>query len=64
MSLYDYRESQKIDSKRYGFYALIMAAMRNADDINLNNLRKIFPDVHAELAERYNSPGGLLSSDK
>ena len=40
MSLYDYRESQEIDSKQYGFYSLIMATMRQADDINLDKLKK------------------------
>ena len=63
MSLYEYRESQEIDSKQYGFYSLIMAAMRQAEDINISKLKVLFPDIFNELQARYNAPGGKLEND-
>ncbi len=63
MSLYDYKESQEIDSKSYEFYSLIMSAMRKADDYNLNKLADAFPEVFRELKMRYNAPGGLLENE-
>ena len=64
VSFYDYKASLVIASERYPFYALIMAAMRQADTSNLNELKASFPDVWRELRERYNAPGGILASDK
>lgn len=58
MSYYDYVVSREIDENDYPFYALIMAAMRKADDNNLKALQNILPDVWQELKERYNLPGG------
>jgi len=63
MSLYHYQESRFIASKDYSFYALIMAAMRQADLNNLQRLRNEFEDVWDELQARYNSPGGRLPED-
>jgi hypothetical protein len=69
MSLYDYKVSQSLDRKGccgaqdIPFYALIMAAMRKADDINTNLLRQCWPDVWDELQRRYNAPGGVLPED-
>ena len=63
MSLYEYQESQEIESKNYGFYSLIMAAIRKADASNLNMLCLAFPETYSELKARYNSPGGKLESD-
>lgn len=63
MSLYDYRESIKIASKEYGFYSLIMAAMRQADDNNLIALQTVFPHTWGELKLRYNAPGGYLEGE-
>lgn len=62
MSLYDYRESQKASSE-YDFYALIMAAMRNADTVNLQKLRTVLPEAYDELIARYNAPGGLIGDE-
>ena len=62
MSLYDYQESQKA-SAEYDFYALLMAAMRNADTINAEKLKALFPEEYAELNQRYNAPGGLLPNE-
>jgi hypothetical protein len=39
MSLYEYKVSQEISAKDLPFYALIMAAFRKADSINLGKLR-------------------------
>lgn len=45
-------------------YALIQAAMRKADTPNLEALKAAFPETWAELQVRYNSPGGLLPSER
>lgn len=63
MSLYDYRMSIQISSEDHPFYALMMAAMRQADDFNLMKLRSIFPDLYEELKLRYHAPGGILETD-
>lgn len=63
MSLYDYKMSIKISSENHPFYALIMTAMRQADDINLGKLRWMFPDLYEELKLRYHAPGGILETD-
>lgn len=63
MSLNDYKESQKISACDYPFYALIMAAMRQADSFNLARLQREFPNQWEELQERYNAPGGMLDND-
>lgn len=60
MSLYDYKASQQLGMEDPPFYALIMAAMRKADDRNLLALQMAFPDVWTELRDRYNAPGGAL----
>jgi len=63
MSLYDYRASHDITLRDYPFYALIMAAMRQADTRNADALSGSFPDIWQELRQRYNAPGGVLSTD-
>lgn len=60
MSLYDYQVSKEIDSQGYPFYALLMAAMRQADTDNMVKLRAEWPEVDAELRARYHAPGGVL----
>lgn len=64
MSLYDYKVSQKISAKDYPFYALIMAAMRQADSRNIEMLKMSFPETWDELNQRYNAPGGLLPGEE
>lgn len=59
MSLTDYRESLHLAEG--SFYGLIMAAMRNADTVNLEKLKAAFPEQWAELQARYNAPGGCLN---
>ena len=63
MSLFDYNASKVIALADYPFYALIMAAMRQADTVNSVKLLRAFPQVHAELAIRYNAPGGYLPGE-
>jgi hypothetical protein len=67
VSRYAYEMSREIQiyrhELRWPFYALIMAAMRDADTINLMRLRMCWPEVFAELEARYNAPGGRLPSD-
>jgi hypothetical protein len=62
MSLYDYNESKKIG--HFSFAALLMAAMRQADSINIQTLKEGFPDIFLELSERYNAPGGYLKGEE
>lgn len=63
MSLYDYKVSKEISAKDYPFYALIMAAIRQADSDNVLLLESVFPEVYNELKERYYAPGGLLQGE-
>ena len=59
MSYNDYKQSLPL-SVQGSFYALIMAAMRNADTDNLNKLKEAWPGGFEELRKRYNAPGGFL----
>ena len=63
MSLYDYKQSQEIAARNYPFYALIMAAMRQADTNNLLMLQTMWPEQWKDLQARYYAPGGILDSD-
>ena len=63
MSLHDYNASKDIALANYPFYALIMAAMSQADTVNSEKLLRAFPQVHIELAARYNAPGGYLPGE-
>ena len=63
MSRNDYMKSGEIESFGYPFYAIIMAAMRQADDKNLEKLKSVFFDTWDELHKRYHSPGGHLPED-
>ena len=63
MSRYDYLESQKISAAGYPFYALIMAAFRQADSDNLAALKQAFPSVYVEFAQRYYAPFGMLEGE-
>jgi len=64
MSFYDYERSKMITGHSHPFYALIMAAARQADTDNMERLRGAFPNTIAELERRYHAPGGLLPSDE
>jgi hypothetical protein len=64
MSYYDYKVGREISAKDYPFYALIQAAMRQADTFNLEALKFAFPETFKELQERYNAPGGKLEGEE
>lgn len=64
MSRYDYEMSKKIEAQDYPFEALVMAAARKADTHNMAALSKAFPETVAELRERFNAPGGLLTHER
>lgn len=63
MSRYDYEISKQISGNGLPFYALIMAAMRQADTPNTRKLIDAWPEVYDELQARYNTPGGILAGD-
>lgn len=60
---FEYEASRQIHNACPPFYALIMAAMRGADEENLRRLKLGFPDVWDELEARYHAPGGLLAGE-
>ena len=64
MSLHEYIISQEIAKQDYPFYALIFAAMRQADSINIERLKAQWPAEYLEMQERYNAPGGALDEDE
>jgi hypothetical protein len=65
MSRYhDYVVSRQIAAQDHPFYALLMAAMRKADSVNTELLKKAWPEVYNELQARYSAPGGLLPEDR
>ena len=64
MSLYDYRMSQDIAKQGYPFYALIMAAMRQGDNENVEKLKDAWPLLWDEMFKRYSAPGGLLVGEE
>lgn len=63
MARCDYLVSQVIREKDYAFSALIMGAMRKADNLNLEKLKKAWPDIWKELQARYNAVGGWLPGE-
>lgn len=63
MSLFDYNISKRISAEDYPFYALIMAAMRQADTDNVVLLKHAWPDVWDDLYKRYHAPEGRLYGD-
>ena len=63
MSLHEYQQSTEIAQEDRPFYALIMAAMRQADSDNMLLLRTVFPDTWMEFNNRYHSVGGIIPSD-
>lgn len=63
MSLREYEISREVNGQAdWGedFYALVMVLMQRADTDNQAKLKAAWPDVWAELEQRYNAPGGLL----
>lgn len=64
VSLFEYRLSKEVDALGAPFYALVMAAMRQADTANAAALRAAFPEVWVEFQQRYDAPRGLLPGEK
>ena len=64
MSIHDYNISKTITMNDPPFYALIMAAMRKADDVNRSLLKEAFPTVWDELQARYSCAFGILPQEK
>lgn len=64
MSYYDYKKGQEIEAQGYPFYALIQAAMRQADSDNVVKLRNAFPRTYDELTKRYYAPNGVLPGEE
>jgi len=62
MSRQDYERSRALANTE-SFYALLMAAMRNADSDNERALRTMWPETWNELQARYSAPGGLLPGE-
>jgi hypothetical protein len=62
MSYHEYVVSKELHGAP--FYALIMAAMRQADTFNTEKMRAAWPDVWDELYARYHAPGGVLDGEK
>jgi len=63
MSLYDYKRSLDVNLLDFPFAAIIMAAMRQADSDNLEQLRVAFPEIYAELRDRIEAPCGVLPEE-
>lgn len=63
MTFYDYEASKRLAAGDYPFYALVMAAFRQADTHNTQILRLAWPKIWREFEARYNAPGGRLESD-
>jgi len=61
MSWHDYKRSLALSEAP--FYALIMAAMRQADVWNQAALRNMYPDIWRELQIRIKAPGGYLKGE-
>jgi hypothetical protein len=59
----DYEIGKTIARNDFPFYALIQAAMRQADSTNAMHLKAAFPAEWAELQARYHAPGGRLDGD-
>jgi hypothetical protein len=64
MSLHDYDVSITITKHDWPFNALIMAAIRQADNDNVWKLQQAFPETYNELVDRYNAPGGHLPGEQ
>lgn len=63
MARYDYASSAKLIENNPTFTALIMAAMRKADFVNAEKLKKAWPEIWKELYARYAAPGGWLPGE-
>lgn len=53
MSAYDFRVSSELVAQRPSLAGLLMAAMREADPVSLELLKRNWPQLWAELQERH-----------
>ena len=60
LSLYEYEQSQKIEMRRYQFYALLAALIRQADTDNTEKIKATWPDIYESFLTRYNAPMGVV----
>jgi len=70
MSILEYRAAQHLELKALAleaktgadpFYSLLQACFRQADEINMDALKSLWPEVWLELHRHYELPdGGLL----
>lgn len=63
MARCDYLGSRELLEKDVAFAALIMAAMRKADALNLEKLKAAWPEIWKELQARYGARGGWLRGE-
>jgi hypothetical protein len=61
MSIHEYVISKQLNADDPPFYALIMAAVMQADSENFRLLTQAWPEVVEERRERYNREGGCLT---
>jgi len=61
MGLIEYRQSLELSRDDPSIYALLMAAMRKADTNNTYKLKAMWPELYAEMQQRYNAPGGCIN---
>ena len=59
-----YLESQALSRGDPGFYALLFAMIRKADDINLALIDRAWPWAVDEFRQRYEAPGGALTDNE
>ncbi len=64
MSLHEYQCSLRINIQDDPFYALIMAAFRQADTDNLEKLKSAFPETWEEYKARYHAPFGVICREE
>lgn len=66
MAYVDYKDGQRLEldvlKGKHTFNGLVQALMRMHS--RPDEIKAIFPEVHAELLARYNAPGGLLEGEK
>ena len=63
MARYDYMRSARFLENDPTFTTLIMAAMRKADSINLEKLKKAWPEIWKALQARFHARGGWLAGE-
>lgn len=60
---WDQYQDARVLNSQHSFIALLMAAMKHADDANLAKLKEAFPDVYAEIVRRETGPSIFLAGE-